>query len=385
MTNIIDAAHEEYKAKKALKDEMFEQYARKMKDLGLEDFQKIKKYLKAYCGSLDFHLERDLIFAHLGFENIASSIANKQEFVVISGLNPSSPLHFGHKVLFDILAYLQTLGAFVYIPITNDESYVDNKVSSIADSRRIAYEEIIPSILALGLSRERTRFYVLSDYPEIYNFAMHLSRNVDMKYLKAVFGEDSLDNSGKIFYRAAVQLAQILLPQLSEFGGKKETLIPVGIDQHPYLLLSRDIAKKTKFTLPSELVFKFQPSLKNPVEKMSGSKPDTAIYLNDTEDLIKAKIAKAYTGSVSLLSVHKELGAVPEVCPVFNLLNYHCADNNLVNDTYEKYRTGKISGGELKALVTDFVVATVKDHQKKRESVGDFKNLLINTPIKSIL
>ncbi len=385
MTDNEKLAIREYESKKGLKELLLQQYSKKIEDLGLEDFSRVKRYLKAYYGVLDFHFDRDMVFAHLGFENISSYLAKGQDFTVVSGLNPSSPLHFGHKVLFDLLSYLQTLGAFVYIPITSDESYIDSKVSSIADSRRIGYGEIIPSILALGLKRERTRFYVLSDYPDIYNFAMYLSKYVDMGYLKSIFGEDSLDNSGKIFYRAAVQLAQILMPQLPEFGGKRDTLIPVGIDQHPYLLLSRDIAKKTGFIPPSEMVFKFQPSLKNPLEKMSGSKPETAIYLTDDADTIKTKITKAYTGSVSLLSVHRDLGAIPEICPVFSLLNFHCADNTLVKKTYEDYKSGKLTGGELKALVTDFIVSVVCEHKKKRAQVGDYKDMLVSTPIRSFL
>lgn len=378
-------AKDEYRGKEALKNAMLQQYLRKMEELGLEDFSKVKMYLKAYCGSLDFHLERDLVFAHLGFEAITPSIVKGESFTVVSGLNPSKPLHFGHKVVFDILAYLQTLGAFVYIPLTNDESYVDSKVSSLAESRRVAYEQIIPSILALGLRREQTRFFVLSDYPEIYNFAMQISKHVDINHLKSVFGDDSLDNCGKIFYRAAVQLAQILLPQLPEFGGTKSTLVPVGIDQHPYLLLARDIAKKMKFDLPSELVFKFQPSIKNPLEKMSGSKPDTAIFLTDSADMIKSKVAKAYTGSVSLLSVHKELGAIPEVCPVFNLLHYHCPDDSLVQDVYDRYKAGIMTSSELKVLVTDFLVNFVEEHKKKVAQNTTYDSLLIKTPLESLL
>jgi hypothetical protein len=54
-----------------------------------------------------------------------------------------------------------------------------------------------------------------------------------------------------MFYRAAVQIAQILLPQYDEFGGPKPTIIPVGIDQHPYILLARDIAEKKGFIPPT--------------------------------------------------------------------------------------------------------------------------------------
>ena len=34
---------------------------------------------------------------------------------------------------------------------------------------------------------------------------------------------------------------------------------------------------------------KFQPSLLDPEQKMSGSKPNTATYLNDTEEEVRKK------------------------------------------------------------------------------------------------
>jgi tryptophanyl-tRNA synthetase len=378
-------ARKEYQEKKNLGDKISSYYKDKIKELNLKDFSRIRAYLEASLTQTDKLISRDIIFAHLDFEPITTSIAEGKEFTVVSGLNPSSPLHLGHKVMFDLLLFLQRLGANVFIPITNDESYIDGKTKTLSESRRIAYEEIIPSIIAFGFNPEKTKIFVLSDYPEIYNFAISISRNVTNKYVSTVFGAEALDNSGKAFYRSAVQLAQILLPQLEEFGGMKNTLIPVGIDQHPYILIARDVAKKMDFIPPSEIVFKFQNSLIDPFEKMSGSKPKTAIYLTDSPKEIEDKINKAFTGSVSVLDVHKELGGIPEACSVFSLLNFHHPDDNFISDIYNRYKNGKITMRELKLVTTEFVIKLVTDHQEKKKAIKKFEEFILKKPLKSFL
>jgi tryptophanyl-tRNA synthetase len=382
---LIKQSKIEYQGKVKLGKDIHDYYERKLAELNIKGFSRITSYLESFLSEPERLLNRKIIFAHLDFEVFSTLIAQKKEFTVVSGLNPSSPLHLGHKVMFDILLFLQKLGANVFIPITNDESYLDGKVKSLAESRKIAYEVIIPSIIAFGFDPKKTKFFVDSDYPDLYNFAIHLSKQVTNKYVGTVFGDEALDNSGKAFYRSAVQLAQILLPQLPEFGGNKNTLIPVGIDQHPYILLARDVAKRTGFVPPSEIIFQFQNSLLNPLEKMSGSKAKTAIYLTDTEEEIRKKINSAYTGSVSVLEVHKKLGGIPEACSVFSLLYFHHPDDKFVNNIYEEYKNGKITMTELKKITTDFVIKMVKDHQAKVKKVKNIDKYLLKTPLKSFL
>lgn len=386
MSNQYQAlAKKEHAEKVRLAEQVQRYYTDKTTELGLYDFARIQAYLEEFLPESSYLLRRNILFAHLGFEPFTKYIANSEPFAVVSGLNPSSPLHLGHKVMFDMLLFLQKLGADTYIPLTNDESYLDGKAASLAESRKMAYEQIIPSILAFGFDPKKTHIFVLSDYPEIYNLAIHISKHVTNKYTATVFGEEGLDNSGKAFYRSAVQLAQILLPQLPEFGGVKHTLIPVGIDQHPYILLARDVAKKMGFMPPSELIFKFQNSLVNPSEKMSGSKPKTAIYLNDTPEVIAKKIQRAYTGAVSSLDVHKELGAVPEACSVFSLLYFHHPDNNFVNDMHARYKSGALTTSELKQITTEFITGIVSEHQKKVRGVKTADEFMLRTPLGSLL
>ncbi len=375
----------EYEEKVQLGQSIQRYYTDKISELNLSGFDRIKAYLNETSLGQSRFISRDIIFAHKDFEPFTSFLARGESFTIISGLNPSSPLHLGHKVLFDMLLYLQKLGADIYIPITNDESYLDGKTSSLAESRRIAYEEIIPNIIAFGFNPKKTHIFVMSDYPDVYNLAIHISKHVTNNLTTQVFGEKALDNSGKAFYRSAVQLAQILLPQLPEFGGPRPTLIPVGIDQHPYVLLARDAAKKAGFMPPAELIFKFQNSLPNPLEKLSGSQPKTAIYLNDSDEVIRRKIQGAFTGAVSSLESHREVGGVPEACSVFSLLNFHHSDDRFVADLYKQYTTGEITTQELKKITAEFIVAAITEHREKTAQVSNVSDFLLDKPLNSFL
>ena len=379
----ISESVKEFEIKKSIKIRMEKYYVDQATKNGLSSINKVKSYLPLELQPL--HFRRNVAIAHLDLEPIIEKIAKGQEFVVVSGLNPSSSLTLGHKALFDLLLSLQQLGGRVFIPLTNDESLVDGKVDSLAKSRKIAMESILPDIIAMGFDKEKTHIYIDSEYPQLYNFAMHLSQFVSFNQLRQVFGDDSLLTPGQIFYRGVVQMAQILLPQLPEFGGPKVTLIPVGIDQHPYILLARDVARKIGMVPPSELVIRFLPSLLGPENKMSASKPNTAIYLDDTSENIRKKISHAYTGAVSSLDVYQDLGGIPEICSVFSLLNFHHSDDKFVNEIKLRYRHGQITMSELKEITANYVCNLVEKHQSKRkENNIDPNNFILTTPLKSL-
>ena len=358
---------EEYQEKQKIAQMLRAYYKKEAQKNGLSSLDRVKAYLPDEY--IFRSMRRGFAFAHLDIEPIIECIVRRKPFTVVSGLNPSSPLHLGHKALFDVLVDLQKLGADVQIPLTNDESYIDGKAQSIEASKKIAIEQILPDIEAFGFIPEKTKIYLITETPIIYRFAMSISRLVTYDMVEAVFGKESLINVGQIFYRGVVQLTQILLPQLPEFGGPKPTLIPVGIDQHPYILLARDVAIKLGMIPPSEFVVKFQPSLLDPEQKMSGSKPNTAIYLSDSEEMIRKKIGRAYTGAVSSLEEHRKFGGIPEICSVFSLLQNHHPDDGFVEKMRNEYITGRMTTSELKNITADFIVGLVDEQQRNRSVV----------------
>ena len=384
MINYLTESQQEYKEKLLIKKRIDSYYQKESVKNGLSGLERIKKYVP---DKLMFkHLKRNIVIAQLDFEKVISEIVTTGKFTIVSGLNPSTKLHYGHKMLFDLLLELQKLGADIFIPLTNDETYLDQKSKSLGASRSVAVEEIIPNIIAFGFKPRKTHIFIDTEYPDIYKLAIKISKYVSMSELYKLFGNEALSNPGQVFYRGCVQLAQILLPQMPEFGGPKLTLIPVGIDQHPYILLSRDVAKKMGLIPPAELVIKFQPSLKSPELKMSKSDPLSAIFLSDDKNLVSEKIRKAFTGSVSSKLGHNKFGGIPEICTVFNLLNNQCQDDDFVLKIYKNYKKGELLTSDLKKIVTKLLTdINIKLQRKvKLISKNEINKFMLKKHLESV-
>lgn len=347
----------EYQEKLAIKNRLAIYYQEQSIKNGLSGIEKIVAYTP-----LEFQpraMRRGLVVAQMAYGDILSMIANRQPFTIISGLNPSSGLHLGHKVLFDMLLELQKLGGELYIPISDDESCVDGKVDMLSDGTKNAKEKIIPALQEIGFDSDKTHYLIDTEQKDLYKFALEISRYVNMLELNRLFGKEAVSNPGQVFYRGCVQLAVILSPQLPINGGPRPTLVPVGIDQHPYILLARDVAKKMGMIPPSELVLRFFPSLSDPEKKMSKSIPEGALFLDDSPEIIKRKINKAYTGSISSLEDHKRLGGVPEACSVFALQQAFNPNDEEVKNLYDRYVKGELMMSELKEKTANLLIKVI--------------------------
>lgn len=379
--NLEQIARSDHEAKSAQWAAKADYYPEKLDELGLKPIDRFVQYHP----NPSRLMRMGVTFGHRDLESVAEAMANNKPWAVVSGLNPSGPLHFGHKQVFDELLWLQQQGADVYVPITNDESYVVDKANSLSQSRKIAYEQVIPSIIAMGFTPDKTRIFVDSDYPDIYNLAMDLSKYVSLNRIFGVFGfgkDEEGENPGTMFYRGAVQIAQILLPQLEEFGGPKPTLVPVGVDQYPYILLARDIARRKGFIPPAAIFTKFTHGLDGQ-GKMSSSRPPSSIFLTDEPKAAQNRIRGAYTGGSVLATFQREHGGVPGICPIYYLRTYHFEEDNRV---WEQCSSGEILCGQCKGAATEDVVNYLTDHQAKLEDARKrIDEFILNTPIRSIL
>jgi tryptophanyl-tRNA synthetase len=173
-----------------------------------------------------------------------------------------------------------------------------------------------------------------------------------------------------------------LLPQYEEFGGPKPTLIPVGIDQYPYIQLARDVAKKKGFLPPAATFTRFEEGLDGK-GKMSSTRPEAAIFLTDDIKTAQRKIKSSYTGGSILADFQKEHGGIPEICPIYQLRANHFPSNYGLQT---QCSDGEILCGQCKKEATTEVIDYLTSHQAKladaKEQIDGF---LLKTPINSIL
>ena len=150
----------------------------------------------------------------------------KTEFAVVTGMMPSGKMHIGHKMIVDQLIWYQKQGADIYIPIADMESYSARNIE-FDESRELAITEYLTNYIALGLdfNQKNINVYLQSENKLVQNLAYMLGRKVNLNEMKAIYGFTGSTNISHL-YLPLIQVADILHPQLEEFGGPKPTVVP---------------------------------------------------------------------------------------------------------------------------------------------------------------
>ena len=353
-------------------------YGKLMKKFGIQDFRGILPDIK------DPHLlmRRGVIFGHRDFGRILHAKKKRKNFAMMTGLMPSGKFHLGHRALAEQFIYYQDMGAKLYICVADIEAY-NTRRKPLDELRKVAIEEYLLNYIALGLKPKNVDFYFQSARSRdpdkasaFYRLIGMVSRRTTMNEMKDIYGDIS---PGKIM-SVMNQVADILHPQLPEFGGPKPVVVPVGVDQDPHLRLTRDIAsrmKDFKFMPPSATYHEFMMSLKGQ-GKMSSSDSYSFISLDDSPKVVKDKITKhAFSGGRGSLKEHRLRGGNPDVDVAFNILLFGTeTDDVKLKKIHDDYRSGKLLTGERKQITIEKLLAFMESHRKKREKarkqVGKF-------------
>ncbi|MEK6927197.1 MAG: tryptophan--tRNA ligase [Nanoarchaeota archaeon] len=324
-------------------------------------------------------LRRGVYFSHRDFDKWLSAIENKKKISVLTGRGPSEKMHLGHLVPFFVAKSLQEeFDCQVFIPISDDEKFYVKPGLTIEKAKEFALDNIL-DLIALGFKPGKTLIFQDFIYTDIYKYAAQCAKKITYSEAKGVFGLTPEKNIGWSFY-PAMQAAHILFPQFKE--GKHLTVVPVGIDQDPFIRLTRDIAESFNFEKPAALHAKFIPGLSGNSKMSSSDTTNDVIYLTDTPEEVKKKINKyAFSGGQKTLEEHRKLGGNPDVDVSFQYLKFFFEEDDKKLEKIEKdYKSGKLLSGELKAILIEKVQAFLKEHQSKREKARkDVDKFLIKT------
>ena len=327
------------------------------KEFGAKLLSELKKKPDFYT------FNKGIIYSHRDFDKFFMSLEKGEKCAIVSGLNASGTLHLGHKPVFDTNLFFQRkYNLPIFIPISDDESYVAGKVDTqekaLENSKKLAKE-----IIAYGFDPKRTYFIIDQIYTNIYNLAIKLSRKVTLSEIKATYGY-TMDNNPGLFFYPTVQSAHILFP--NEFMNIKNILVPIGPDEDSHIRICRDIASRAGYIKPSIVHVKFFPGLDG--EKMSKSR-DNAIFFSDDEKTIRKKVNKAYSGGAKTMEEHRKVGGKPEEdVSIFYLKNLFLEDKES-NKIIEKYRKGELLSGEVKKILADEIIKFLEEFQKRLKNV----------------
>jgi len=315
----------------------------------------------------DFYaFKTGVLVSHRDFDKFFSALKKKEKCAILSGLNASGTLHLGHKAVFDTNLFFQKkYNLPVFIPISDDESYVSGKVKdqkqALENSKKLAKE-----LIAYGFDPKKTFFIIDQIYTNIYNLAIKLSKKITLSEIKSTYGYKNEDNPGLHFY-PAVQSAHILFPQ--EHYKIPNVLVPIGPDEDAHIRISRDVASRFGYKKPSILHAKFLPGING--QKMSTSKPNTAIFLSDSEKEIRKKIGKAFSGGQPTVEEHKKKGGNPDIDVSCIYLKALFLSPEKYKKIESDYKNGKLLSKDVKQIFADETVKFIKEFQSRLKKVSE--------------
>jgi len=349
-------------------------YAKLVKEFGTELItDDLLARLEAAAGASNYMLRRGVFFSHRDLNLVLDDYQAGLGYYLYTGRGPSGPMHIGHIIPFYFTKWLQErFDVNLYVQVTDDEKFLEeSRGLSLDDSRRWAYENIL-DIVAVGFNPDKTFIFQDTEYiRNIYPLAIKVARKVNFSWVRSVFGFNEQSNIGMVFY-PAIQI----IPALFE---KRRCLIPAAIDQDPYWRVQRDIAESLGFYKAAAIHSKFIPPLTGFQGKMSASRPETAIYLNDTDKAVYDKIWKhAFSGGQATVELQRKLGGNPDIDVPFQWLYMFFEESDArIKQIREDYVSGKLLSGEIKLILIDKVSSFVQKHQERREEARDTVNLFM--------
>jgi tryptophanyl-tRNA synthetase len=324
------------------------------------------KAFSSHSSAPDFYsFKTGILASHRDFDKFISALEKGEKCAILSGVNASGTLHLGHKAVFDTNLFFQKkYNLPVFIPISDDESYISNKVETQEEALENSLK-LAKQLLAYGFDSKKTYFIIDQIYTNIYNLAIKLSRKVTLSEVKATYGYKNDDNPGLYFY-PAVQSAHILFPQVKH--KIKNVLVPIGPDEDAHFRISRDIAGRFGLRKPATIHSRFLPGIDG--KKMSKSR-NNAIYLNDSEKDIRKKINKSFSGGQKSLDEHRKKGGNPYVDVAFLYLKYLFLEPKESEKLAMEYKSGKLMTSEMKAKFSEHVLKFIKDFQLRLKKIKD--------------
>jgi tryptophanyl-tRNA synthetase len=222
--------------------------------------------------------------------------------ILVSGTQPTGRLHIGN--------YLGALKNFV--DLQNSEEYqcyfflADLHALTEGPTPKVFTENITnltADYLAIGLDPKKSVIYqqsqiaAHSELAWVLNTVTPMGELERMTQYKDKAARQATNVNAGLFTYPVLMAADIIL-----YDAK---FIPVGEDQLQHLELARTVARKFNarfgdtFVEPKGLLTQTPRvmSLKDPRKKMSKSDPDGCLFMDDTPEDIKRKLARAVTDS----------------------------------------------------------------------------------------
>ncbi|WP_297212365.1 MULTISPECIES: tryptophan--tRNA ligase [Thermodesulfovibrio] len=301
---------------------------------------------------------------------------------VLSGMQPSGPLHLGNLIgaLSNWVRIQDKYECYFFVADWHALTTGYGNPSQIRDYTL----DLLMNFVSAGLDPEKSTIFIQSQVPEHAELHIFLSMITPLGWLERVptykekkeqIKDKDLDTYGFLGY-PVLQTADIII--------YRAKYVPVGIDQVPHLEISREIARrfnylygKDFFPEPEALLTEFPKVPGTDGRKMSKSYGN-AIYLSDDEKTVTEKLRTMVTDPARKRKTDK---GNPQVCPVFDLQKIFSTEDERQEIT-KGCTTATIGCLDCKAILIKHVINLMKPIWEKRQHLIDNPSVLLDIALE---
>ena len=296
---------------------------------------------------------------------------------VLSGMQPSGPLHLGNLIgaLSNWVRLQDKYECYFFVADWHALTTVYGNPSQIKEYTI----DLLMNFISAGLDPEKSTIFIQSQVPQHAELHIFLSMITPLGWLERVptykekkeqIKDKDLDTYGFLGY-PVLQTADIII--------YRAKYVPVGIDQVPHLEISREIARRFNylygnefFPEPEALLTEFPKVPGVDGRKMSKSYGN-AIYLSDNEKTVSEKLRTMVTDPARKRRTDK---GDPAKCPVFDLHKIFSKEDEK-KEVIQGCTTASIGCIDCKRILINHVIETLKPIWEKRQQLIDNPSKLI--------
>ncbi|MAG16297.1 tyrosine--tRNA ligase [Candidatus Woesearchaeota archaeon] len=240
-------------------------------------------------------------------EDLKKLLETKKNPIAYDGFEPSgTSIHIAQGLLRTInINKMIKAGCHFKMLVADWHAWANNKMGGNLENIQKVGKYYVEVWKACGMDLKHVEFVWASDLlnnRDYWKTVLQVARNSTVS---------RIIRTGEIMGRAeseVLQASQMIYPcmQTADIFHLRADITQLGMDQKKVNVLAREIGEKIGFWKPVIVSHHMLMGLGEPTTdvkeaaqraiklKMSKSKPDTAIFMNDSEEDIKRKISKAY-------------------------------------------------------------------------------------------
>ena len=301
--------------------------------------------------------------------------------IVLTGDRPTGKLHIGHYVG-SLVSRLKLQQEYEnnLIFIADLQALTDNFDNP--QKVRTSTIEVALDWLSIGLSPVSNTFFIQSLIPELAELTILYMNLVTLSRLQRNPTVKTEMNQKGFGSKVPVGFLAYPISQAADISAFKATIVPVGEDQLPMIEQTNEIVRRFNNTYNCDVLVECKGLLSQTVrlpgtdgnEKM-GKSTNNAIYLSDSEGVIKEKIKKMYTDPNHLRV--SDPGKV-EGNPVFTYLDAFDPDKTTLEELKAHYQRGGLGDVVLKNRLNDIMQDFLRPIREKREEYEKDKGEVLN-------